>query len=299
MNRLQAIKAFTEEFAALGMEPREAEAEVKHAFANIMGCNIHTLYLRGQMPISDSEEYRMREILRRRSKGEPLAYILKERWFMGMRFKVTPDVLIPRQETEILAETAVHLIRDEVFGAALDLCTGSGCIAVSLARYTRAKITASDISEQALEVARHNARINGVTVAYIASDLFMQIEGTFDLITANPPYVSPQELKALAREVRDFEPRLALKAEQDGLEFYCRIIGEAPAYLKSNGALVLEIGEKQAPPVTKLLADNEFDRIRIIKDYSGLDRIVVARRPYAPPPKKKIETLMFDGRKYV
>ena len=195
-----------------------------------------------------------------------------------MRFKVTPDVLIPRPETEILCENAVNMIRFELKGTVLDLCTGSGCIAVSVAKYTRARVTAADISTDALDIARENAAKNMVRIDFVESDMFENINGSFDIITSNPPYIPTRELQELMPDVKDYEPRIALNGGADGLKFYRKIAQNAPSHLNPGGALILEIGCDQADGVTEMLSQKGgFNNIRTIKDYAGLDRVIIAR----------------------
>ncbi|MBR4079523.1 MAG: peptide chain release factor N(5)-glutamine methyltransferase [Christensenellaceae bacterium] len=285
MKHSQVITHYSQILMDHGMEEQEAQTEVKHALAKLEKCDIPTLFLKAQLPVSESVEYRLKAIVDRRITGEPLAYILKERWFMGLPFYVTPDVLIPRQETEMLAETAIQLIRLEAYARILDICTGSGCIAVSIARYTRAKVSASDISAKALEVALKNAQTNLVNISFFESDLFEAAIGQFDLITANPPYISKTEIETLQTEVIDHEPRLALVAEDNGLAFYKRIAKDAPRYLTPRGTILLEIGNEQGPAVKKLFEKSGFRDVRVQKDYSGLDRMIIAKN-YVKPEKK-------------
>lgn len=285
MKHSEVIAHYSQKLIDGGMEPQEAQTEVKHALAKLEKCDIPSLFLKAQLPVSESIEYRLRAIVERRLTGEPLAYILKERWFMGLPFYVTPDVLIPRQETEMLAETAVQLIRLEAYARVLDICTGSGCIAVSIARYSRAKVSASDISAKALEVALKNAQQNLVNVSFFQSDLFEAAIGQFDLITANPPYISKTEIETLQTEVKDYEPRLALVAEDSGLALYKRIAKEAPKYLTARGTILLEIGNEQGDAVKTMFEKAGFRDVRVQKDYSGLDRMVIAKN-YVKPEKK-------------
>ena len=277
MNRIEAVKFFSAKFRELGIEEHEAETEARFALSSILNCDISSLYIRGTAQVSESDEYRMAQIVKRRAEGEPLEYILVEKWFMGLKFRVTPAVLIPRRETELLCETAIQTVRIEMKGRVLDLCTGSGCIAVSIARYTRARITACDISEQAAEVARFNAKNSMVGVDVRVCDLFSEVPESFDIITANPPYIPSGEIDGLMKEVRDYEPRLALDAGRDGLKFYRRIAAEAPEHLNQGGVLIMEIGCEQAADVKGILSDAGFCDIRVMKDYSQLDRIVAAR----------------------
>lgn len=286
MKHSEALAQFTQILTEGGMEEQEAQTEVRHALSKLENCDISALLLKAQLPLSESVEYRMREVLKRRLTGEPLAYILKERWFMGLPFYVTPAVLIPRQETEMLAETAVQLIRQEGFGKVLDLCTGSGCIAVSIARYTRARVSASDISGEALKVAKTNAEKNLVKVDFFASDLFDTVIGKYDIIVSNPPYISKTELETLQTEVRDHEPRLALVAAENGLAFYRKIIAESHEHLTERGVLLMEIGNEQGAAVKDMCLKAGYRNVQVRKDYSGWDRMVIAQ-DYQPPQKEK------------
>ena len=292
MKHSEALSEFTRMLTEGGMEEYEAQTEVRHAMSKLENCDISSLMLKAQLPVSESVEYRMRGIIRRRLTGEPLAYILKERWFMGLPFYVTPAVLIPRQETEMLTELAVQFVRQEAYARVLDLCTGSGCIAVSLARYTRARISGSDISGEALRIAKTNAEKNLVKVDFFQSDLFDAVLGKYDVIVSNPPYISAEELETLQTEVKDHEPRLALVAEDNGLAFYRRIAEEAHEYLTERGMLLLEIGEEQGNAVRDMLSQAGYKDIQVRKDYSGNDRIVIARN--YQPPKEEEETETID-----
>ena len=286
MKHSEAMAQFTQMLVNGGMEEYEAQIEVRHAMSKLENCDISSLLLKAQLPVSESIEYRMRSIIKRRITGEPLAYILKERWFMGLPFHVTPAVLIPRQETEMLAEIAVQFVRQEAYARVLDLCTGSGCIAVSLARYTRARICGSDISGEALRIARINAEKNLVKVDFFQSDLFDAVLGKYDVIVSNPPYISKEEIETLQTEVKDHEPRLALVAEDNGLAFYRRIAAEAHEYLTDRGMLILEIGNEQGPAVKEMMLQAGYKNVQVRKDYSGFDRVVIARE-YQPPMEEE------------
>ncbi len=278
-SRLEALKHYRNELISLGIDETEAEAEAKTAYAFVLECNLHSLYVKGQMPMTEAEEFRMNEIVRQRSTGKPLEYITGEKWFMGLRFTVNESVLIPRPETEQLTEEVINIMRISGYATALDLCTGSGCIGVSLARYTRAKVTASDISGDALSVCRKNAAENGTDICVVQSDLFENITDSFDVVISNPPYVSEREIPGLMREVRDFEPRMALLAADDGLEFYERITEDIAGHLNGGGLLAFEIGESQAEAVRELMKRAGLTDIRIQKDYSGRDRIALGIKP--------------------
>ncbi len=204
--------------------------------------------------------------------GEPLDYVLGNSDFCGIRIKVDERVLIPRFETELLAAEAVKELTGKPDAAALDMCTGSGCIAAYIARNTAARVTAADISDGALDVARENLKGLGATV--VKSDMFGAIEGEFDVITANPPYIKTFDIDGLAPQVTA-QPRLALDGGEDGLRFYRLIAEQAKKHIKKGGVLMTEIGFDQADAVTELFAD--LGECRVIKDLDGKDRIVVCR----------------------
>ncbi len=204
--------------------------------------------------------------------GEPLDYVLGNSDFCGIRIKVDERVLIPRFETELLAAEAVKELTGKPDAAALDMCTGSGCIAAYIARNTAARVTAADISDGALDVARENLKGLGATV--VKSDMFGAIEGEFDVITANPPYIKTFDIDGVAPQVTA-QPRLALDGGEDGLRFYRLIAEQAKKHIKKGGVLMTEIGFDQADAVTELFAD--LGECRVIKDLDGKDRIVVCR----------------------
>ncbi len=211
------------------------------------------------------------------AQGEPVQYITGLAYFRHLTLSVTPDVLIPRKETELVAEKAIDLVKEHGFQTVLDMCTGSGCIAVSLATETSVTVEACDISEKALVVARRNALEGGATVRFFTSDMFAGADRPYDLIVCNPPYVSEEEYETLSVDVHDYEPRLALVAEDGGYAFYRRIAAEASQYLTEGGMLVLEIGAQQAPGVEALL-QSAFTSVMRYKDYEGRNRIVTAQK---------------------
>jgi release factor glutamine methyltransferase len=224
--------------------------------------------------------------IQHRAEGVPTQYITGTQSFMGLDFTVTQDVLIPRMDTETLVETvSEHIKGNNNAQRVLDLCTGSGAIAVSLAKvFPSLRVTASDISAGALKVAAKNAAKHGVSrIKFVESDLFESMKtgmvsgGKFDVIVSNPPYIRSLVLPTLQREIFDYEPLLALDGGADGLDFYRRIIEKAPAYLRKNGALFLEIGYDQATEVTVLLeASGRFKQIEIKKDLTEADRVISA-----------------------
>ena len=219
-------------------------------------------------------------MLDRRAAGEPVQYILGAADFMGLRFEVTPDVLIPRQDTETLAEAALIDLRGRPGGPALlDLCAGSGCVGLSLASLAPdARVTLSDISREALDVVKRNAHALGVRVELRHGDLFAAVgRDRFDVIASNPPYIPRQQLSELQREVR-FEPQLALDGGADGLDFYRRIAQDAGSHLNAGGSIYLEVGVGQAEAVLALLkAHLSCLDAGTIRDLNGIDRVVFAK----------------------
>ena len=250
-------------------------------------------YLHMNEPIRKDELAAYQKLAAERCTRIPLQYILGETEFMGLPFRVTPDVLIPRQDTEILVEEALARISPGM--RVLDLCTGSGCIAVSLAKLgaataeediaadmkedadARLCVTASDISEAALAVARENARINEVQVSFVQSDLFSNIEGTFDMIVSNPPYIPADVIPGLEPEVAEHEPHGALDGGVDGLEFYRRIVAGASGHLRLGGWILFEIGCDQGEAVMKLLREVGYEEVSCKQDLAHLDRVVTGR----------------------
>ncbi len=208
--------------------------------------------------------------LHKRISGIPYAYIVGHKEFMKLDFEVNKNVLIPREDTEVLVQEVLKLKRKKI----LDMCTGSGCIAISLAKYLEGSIVdAVDISERALTIAKVNAKKNGVAVNFIKSNLFEEVEEKYDVIVSNPPYIRTEDLDTLQIEVKN-EPLKALDGGKTGLYFYQKITREAPKFLKENGLLLFEIGYDQADEVKKIMEKNEFTQIEIIQDLSGNNRVI-------------------------
>ncbi|MCM8757456.1 MAG: peptide chain release factor N(5)-glutamine methyltransferase [Candidatus Omnitrophica bacterium] len=258
--------------------------EVEILLTDILKCRRIDLYL-NKLSISPEQKRYILEAIIRRLRLEPLQYILGKTEFMGLEFKVASSVFIPRPETEILVEEALKIIcnlksTDQPLRV-LDLGTGSGCIAISLAKYASKKITidAVDISKEALELAKLNAELNKVKVNFFKSNLFKRLKPlTYDLIVSNPPYLSKKEIPHLSREIT-YEPPIALEAGVDGLKFLYRIIKKAPLYLKEKGYLILEIGYNQLHPLRNLFENNKYLKIiDIVKDYCNIERIIVAKK---------------------
>lgn len=226
--------------------------------------------------VSEEKVSKYREAITLRKSGVPLQYITKESHFCGLDLYVDEHVLVPRFDTEVLVEKVLSDNQDRNLSV-LDLCTGSGCIAIALAKLGGYEsIFGSDISREALEIADANAARNGVDITFYESDMFSGLGdlSQLDVIVSNPPYIRTAVCEELMTEVRDHEPRLALDGSDDGLKFYRIIAAEAREHLKKGGKLYLEIGYDQAEEVMKLLEDNGYGNIEVIKDLSGLDRVV-------------------------
>lgn len=227
--------------------------------------------------IDGKRAVRYRELVRRRGEREPLQHILGYAWFMELRFMVSPHVLIPRQDTEILAEEARKRIRAGF--SVLDMCTGSGCILLSLLYHCpEAAGTGADISEEALKVARENSRRLKIPAAFVKSDLFADIGGRYQMIVSNPPYIPSGEIPALMEEVRGGDPQIALDGGADGLDFYRRLIREGWEYLTPGGVMLLEIGSSQGAWVRTHMEEQGYQDVQVVRDLAGLDRVVLGYR---------------------
>ena len=237
------------------------------------------LVTNGNEEVEQSTKTEFLEAISKIQKHIPIQYITKKQEFMKMDFYVDENVLIPQPDTEIVVEEAIDIINRNKLSKVLDMCTGSGILAISIAKYTDAsKITAVDISEKALEVAEKNAISNDVDtkIKFIKSDMFKNISEKFDLIISNPPYIRTDVIKILSEEVKN-EPILALDGGIKGLDFYNIIAENAKKYLNENGYLVLEIGYDQKTEVVNLLEAQEYSEIRVIKDMGGNDRVIVCK----------------------
>lgn len=233
------------------------------------------MHMEDDLPEEQLSEYEI--TLRKRAEHIPLQYIIGETEFMGLKFKVNSNVLIPRQDTETLVEEALKIVQPGM--RVLDLCTGSGCVIVSILHNAGGnaggvKGYAVDISKQALIVAKENAKQNDVTVNFERSDLFDNVTGKFDVIVANPPYIPTAEIAKLMPEVRDFEPTEALDGKEDGLYFYRKMVEQCGNYLNPGGKILFEIGHDQGDAVSGLLRDAGFYDVGIVKDLARHDRVV-------------------------
>lgn len=222
------------------------------------------------------------EMIKKRCTHMPLQHITGHQEFMGLDFLVNEYVLIPRQDTEVLVEEALKIYKDHTeMSQVLDLCTGSGCIAISMKKLANHPIavTAVDLSEKALETAKTNAEKNSCEVTFVLSDLFQNLERKqYDMILSNPPYICSDVIPTLMEEVKDYEPHMALDGEKDGLHFYREITKQAKDYLLPGGYLLYEIGCEQADDVENILYQHEFIKVRTKKDFAGLNRVVIAQK---------------------
>jgi release factor glutamine methyltransferase len=243
------------------------------------------LYLNFERVLNETELNQVREMVKRRAAREPLQHITGSTSFCGLEMKCSRAALVPRPETELLAERAWQFLStlNSQPSTALDLGTGTGCIVIAIAKKSPGTMVhAVDVSEEALLLARENAALNGVAdrISFHHDDAFSALPtaSSFDLIVSNPPYIAAEEIATLQPEVRDFDPRLALDGGVDGLDFYRRLAVEAPAFLKPHGKLMLEFGDGQETALAKLFFDEKWIVEEIVADYSSRPRILIARR---------------------
>ena len=256
----------------------EAQLDARLLLEEVCGTDHNTLLCHGDREVSEAEEEQYRKALEQRAVHVPLQHLLGYQDFMGLRFQVNEYVLIPRQDTEILVEEAMRYLHDGM--RILDLCTGSGCILLSLLHYSNdCEGVGVDISKEALQVAVQNAELLGIRADFLKSDLYEKVTGKFDLLVSNPPYIERKVIPTLMEEVREYDPYIALDGGEDGLDFYRRIIGGAQDYLKRGGQILMEIGSGQAKAVSELLREAGFKEIDVCRDFAGLDRVVSGRLP--------------------
>lgn len=252
---------------------QEAALDARLLLEEVCRTDRNTLLVHGDRAVTEEEETQFRIFIERRSAHEPLQQITGWQEFMGLRFSVTEDVLVPRQDTETLVEEVMRYLRDGM--EILDVCTGSGCILLSLLRYSNGcRGVGCDISEKALAVAGQNAKELGISAQFIQSDLFESIEGRFEYIVSNPPYIRKDMIPTLMEEVRDHEPLIALDGGEDGLDFYRKITREATEHLYSGGMLFFEIGYDQGEAVKLLMEEEGYEEVTVSQDLAGLDRVV-------------------------
>ena len=266
-----------------GPHPEKARRDAEVLLLHASGRSRTDLLAHGEDEFSLAESLRYKSLLDRRAKGEPIQYITGETEFYGLPFRVTPDVLIPRPETEHLVETVVALARSFAAPRIVDIGAGSGAISVALAHHLpKARITTTDLSEAALAIARENVRSNGVAdrICFLQGDLLAPLAGEkFDIIVSNPPYVPARDRDSLSVEVREYEPSLALFAGEDGLDIYRRLIPAAFVALTSGGFIALEIGYGQADAVQNFLRAAGFAQIEFTPDLQSIPRVAAAQRP--------------------
>jgi len=266
-----------------GPHPEKARRDAEVLLLHASGRSRTDLLAHGEDEFSLAESLRYKSLLDRRAKGEPIQYITGETEFYGLPFRVTPDVLIPRPETEHLVETVVALARSFAAPRIVDIGAGSGAISVALAHHLpKARITTTDLSEAALAIARENVRSSGVAdrICFLQGDLLAPLAGEkFDIIVSNPPYVPASDRDSLSVEVREYEPLLALFAGEDGLDIYRRLIPAAFVALISGGFIALEIGYGQADAVQNFLRAAGFAQIEFTPDLQSIPRVAAAQRP--------------------
>ncbi|MEY3764919.1 MAG: hypothetical protein RLZ42_1579 [Armatimonadota bacterium] len=279
-----ATVAWTSQLTEAGISSHDASVEVRQLILETLGLTPTQLLLHSGS-LSAAETRRIDARIARRATREPLAYILGERWFYGMRFLVTPDVLIPRPETELLVELALEHLQlcPAEIPSILDLCTGSGCVGIAIiANHSSTTATLADLSPDAIAIAWQNAELHGVfeRSQLIVGDLDSDIDpaDTFDVITANPPYIDPDDIETLDIEVRDWEPELALYAPDAGYALYPRIAALALTRLRPGGLLAVECGHTQAGTIADMFTAAGLTNIKIHDDLAGIPRVVTANQ---------------------
>ena len=269
------LKWATEDFRARGIESPRLDAEV--LLSRALGASRTQLVIDMMKPLSPEELARFRDMVKRRRAREPVPYILGEREFSGRRFEVDARVLIPRPDTETLVEVALARTRRvSMCARVLDLCTGSGCVAITLARERpTTDVTGSDASAGAVAVAEKNAlRLGAYNARFVVGDLYENVQNTYDLITANPPYIASGKIPGLSPDIVKFEPRLALEDGGDGYALTARIVDGAPARLAKGGVLAMEVGAGQAEHVAEMLRARGFSEIERARHYARIERVI-------------------------
>ena len=257
----------------------ESTLDARLLLEAVCGTDRNDLLVHGEQPVAPEAEEKYLNWIRQRAEHIPLQQLTGEQGFMGLTFSVNEHVLIPRQDTEILVEEVLKELHDRM--RILDMCTGSGCILLSLLHYSNdCEGLGVDLSAEALEVAGQNV-LKVLTpekaehAHFLQSDLFEKVEGKFEIIVSNPPYIASAEVEKLMPEVRDHEPRMALDGTEDGLHFYRRIIKEAGKHLVNSGMLFFEIGYDQGQAVSELMRAGGYREVQVVQDYAGLDRVVL------------------------
>lgn len=282
MTVAEAISDASRRLTDAGIPAQEARREARVLVREATGLTNETLYARPELLLSDDALLRWESLVSRREQREPLAYITGSREFYGMTFRVTPAVLIPRPETELLVETALEHLKGIENPVVVDVGTGSGCIAIAIAAHCPdATVYATDISREALAVARENAERNGIRVHFREGDLLAPFYGQgrrFDAIVSNPPYIAPAEIVTLEPEVRDWEPHQALGTHPDPLLIYSLLQSQSIPLLRPGGLLAVEVGIGQAEWVARAWQRGELVDISLLPDYAGIPRVVSGKR---------------------
>ncbi|MFT4146385.1 MAG: peptide chain release factor N(5)-glutamine methyltransferase [Mobilitalea sp.] len=252
----------------------DAEIDAWYLLEHVFHMKRMDYFLQQDSSVPENEKLHYEELIIQRASHIPLQHLIGNQEFMGLEFEVSKDVLIPRQDTEILVEEVLKICEHK---EVLDMCTGSGCIIISLAKLSSLKKAVGvDVSDQALLIAAKNARKHIVNIEFIQSNLFEKVEGSYDIIVSNPPYIPTGDIEGLMPEVKDHEPLLALDGDLDGLVFYRNIAMESKRFLKPKGYLFFEIGHDQGKAVEHILYTQGYENIKVIKDLSGHDRVVSA-----------------------
>ena len=271
MKYRELLKEGMEELKKAGTTDAQIDAEYLLEYVSGMNRASYLMCMMEQVPEDVIERYR--EFIKMRAAHEPLQYITGEQEFMGLSFAVSPEVLIPRQDTESLVEETLSVLKDG--DLILDMCTGSGCILISLEHYRKGiRAVGADISDEALQVAKRNAESLNADVTFLKSDLFEQVAERYDLIVSNPPYIRTKAIEELEEEVRLHDPMIALDGKEDGLYFYRKITEKSREHLKQGGWLLFEIGYDQGEDVAKMMEKAGFTEVTVKKDLAGLDRVV-------------------------
>ncbi len=256
-------------------EIKEAKLDARLLLEFICNTNRNDLLVHPEREITAEQEIKYFQCIERRATCEPLQYITGEQEFMGLTFLTDPSTLIPRQDTETLVEEVLLHLHDGM--EILDVCTGSGCILLSLLKYSNDCIgVGCDLNPDAVLLAQKNAEMLGLDATFVQSDLFEHIEGKYDMIVSNPPYVETAVIETLDMVVKGYEPHTALDGGADGLDFYRRLVTQAKPFLRKEGMLFFEIGYNQAESVSRLLAEAGYIEVTVKKDLAGLDRVVYA-----------------------
>lgn len=277
MKTLQAVlNELKQEFKAKNIDTYSLDAQL--IVMKALDISRVKLLTYPDMDITDDKYKEIRAMADERIMYKPMQYIIGKCEFMGLDFNVNEYTLIPRGDTEILVEQAIATINNSGFNSVLDIGTGSGAIAISIAHYTNADVTAIDISDGALNVAKKNAENNNVSVSFLKSDLFENVEDKYDVIVSNPPYIETDVISTLEPQVKDYEPILALDGGKDGLDFYRKIVQDCHNFLRPNGYLMFEIGYNQGEALMYIMKNADFSEISVKKDLSGLDRLVIGKK---------------------